>query len=142
MKNHFHFDLNNKSEAVITRDRIVTTIPNTGTHKTPTGEKYSVQVVTSLPYGGAVLRYAVTLGVAGANNYYHYAWGPQGHDAPAYVELPIGTDKENTVEGDILETAQARHAALFQGQENTTALLNAIETLVKRAKAQTGRKRS
>lgn len=136
------FDLDNRSAATATRSRIVTTIPNTGALKTPAGENYSVQVVTTLPYGSTVLRHAVTLGIAGANNYFRYAWSPQDAEEPAYVAVLIGTDEDNTVEDllsrsevSLLDTAQTRHAALFQGQENTAALLSAIETLVKRANA-------
>ncbi len=139
-KEPFIFDLENKSEAVVTRSRIVTTIPNTGTLKTTTGENYCLQIVTTLPYGTTVLRHAVTLGVAGANNYFRYAWTPQDSDEPAYVVVLNGTDKENTVadllsrsEASLLDTAQTRHAMLFRGRENVATLLSAVQTLTKRA---------
>lgn len=141
-KDPFIFDLDNKSTAVATRSRITTTIPNTGALKTPTGEHYSVQIVTTLPYGTNVLRHAVTLGVAGANNYFRYAWGPQDSEEPAYVVILNGTDKENTVEDllsrsetSLLDTARTRHAVLFKGRENTAALLRAMWTLTERANA-------
>lgn len=136
-KEPFIFDLANKTAAVTTRNQITTTIPNTGALKTPTGENYSVQVATMLPYRATKLRYAVTLGIAGTNSYFRYAWGPQDSEDPAYIVVVIDTAEDLLTrnESSLLETAQKHHAMLFEGHENTAALLNAIETLTKRATA-------
>ena len=129
MKEPFIFNLANATEAVVTRSQIFTNIPSTG--------EYSIQVVTmALPYRSTALSHAVRLGVAGTNNFFQFAWGPQDHDEPAYI--PLGNSNMDLLshrEMSLLETAQAHHAALFQGQENTAALLSAIETLTKRATA-------